>query len=145
MTQNTIFSSQVVPLKDGSSDVSLKFSATAPKIMASYGHNPPRPPRATTATRGGVLTPWALGWFSGRGGSGGLNRKRVVMAMTAEDNGEVFDASKLKKEEYTVREEVDADSIDKKLKLNTGDDEIVETLVKTAKTGMGFAGAFVND
>ena len=67
------------------------------------------------------------------------------MAMTAEDNGEVFDASKLKKEEYTVREEVDANSIDKKLKLNTGDDEIVETLVKTAKTGMGFAGAFVND
>ena len=29
--------------------------------------------------------------------------------------------------------------------MNTGDDEIVETILKTAKTGMGFAGQFVND
>lgn len=58
---------------------------------------------------------------------------------------EVFDATKLKKEEYTIMKETDRNDIDQKLKLNTGDDEIVETIVKTAKTGMGFAGQFVND
>ena len=42
-------------------------------------------------------------------------------------------------------EERDKKVIDQQLKLNTGDDEIVETIVKTAKTGMGFAGQFVND
>ena len=51
----------------------------------------------------------------------------------------------MKKEEYILREEVSVEDLDKTLKLNTGDDEIVETIVKTAKTGMGFAGNFVND
>jgi hypothetical protein len=58
---------------------------------------------------------------------------------------EEFDAKKLKKEEYKIMEEKDMKDINTDLKLNTGDDEIVETIVKTAKTGMGIAGQFIND
>lgn len=35
--------------------------------------------------------------------------------------------------------------IDEKLNLGTGDDELVDNIVKTAKTSMGLAGSFVPD
>lgn len=35
--------------------------------------------------------------------------------------------------------------LDPSLKIGTGDDELVEKIVKTAKTGMGVVGAFIPD
>lgn len=35
--------------------------------------------------------------------------------------------------------------IDASLKIGTGDDELVDQIVKTAKTGMGVVGTFIPD
>lgn len=53
-----------------------------------------------------------------------------------------FKADKLKREEYT--EMIDSDKkIDESLKLGAADDELVDTIVQTAKSGMGVAGSFI--
>ena len=66
----------------------------------------------------------------------------VVITSVNDDDMDI--ASKLKKENFTKTIDPTKE-IDKKLKLGTGDDEIVETIVKTAKTGMGLAGVLVDD
>ena len=53
-------------------------------------------------------------------------------------------AANLKQEEYTKTLDTTIE-IDKKLNLGTGDDELIENVVKTAKSGMGLVGAFVPD
>lgn len=48
----------------------------------------------------------------------------------------------MKREEYT--EMIDSDKkIDESLKLGAADDELVDTIVQTAKSGMGVAGSFI--
>lgn len=69
----------------------------------------------------------------------------VIVTETEEPEYQVkYNTDQLRQEEYT-RTIDPARKIDENLKLGTGDDELVETIVKTAKTGMGLAGAFVPD
>ena len=55
-------------------------------------------------------------------------------------------APKLKEETYDEMDKFDSTkTIDPSLKLGTGDDELVDTIVKTAKVSMGGIGALIND
>lgn len=65
-----------------------------------------------------------------------------------EMNGTIEDtiAAKLKKDDYASMKELDVNKvIDPTLKIGTGDDEMVEKIVKTAKTSMGVMGTFIPD
>ena len=53
---------------------------------------------------------------------------------------------KLKEETYDEMDKFDSTKkIDPSLKLGTGDDELVDTIVKTAKVSMGGIGALIDD
>jgi hypothetical protein len=53
---------------------------------------------------------------------------------------------KLKKDDYEAMRVMDSTKeLDPSLKIGTGDDELVEKIVKTAKTGMGVVGTFIPD
>jgi hypothetical protein len=53
---------------------------------------------------------------------------------------------KLKEETYDEMDKFDSTkTIDPSLKLGTGDDELVDTIVKTAKVSMGGIGALIDD
>lgn len=66
----------------------------------------------------------------------------IEMSGTIEDTI----AAKLRKDDYDSMREIDANKvIDPSLKIGTGDDEMVEKIVKTAKTSMGVMGTFIPD
>ena len=53
---------------------------------------------------------------------------------------------KLKEETYDEMDKFDKTKVvDPSLKLGTGDDELVDTIVKTAKVSMGGIGALIDD
>lgn len=58
----------------------------------------------------------------------------------------VYDTEKLKQENYESMTEMDSNKqLDPSLKIGTGDDELVDQIVKSAKTGMGVVGTFIPD
>ena len=70
----------------------------------------------------------------------------VLTDPPTEINGTIEDsiAAKLKKESYE-RQLDENKVIDPTLKIGTGDDEMVEKIVKTAKTSMGVMGTVIPD
>lgn len=55
-------------------------------------------------------------------------------------------AAKLKNDDYEAMRKLDENKvIDPSLKIGTGDDEMVEKIVKTAKTSMGVMGNVIPD
>jgi hypothetical protein len=56
-----------------------------------------------------------------------------------------FNTQALKQENYTQTMDDSNFEVDAKLGLGTGDDELVENIVKSAKTSMGLGGMFIDE